>query len=265
MSEEFYITLSSNASANFFPGNTLTHFFNTLPETLDLGTGDWEVGLAECQYPYNWYNLQPGDGDMVLIREEQLEFSTTFTYDLSLPPGRYTTTKGLVNKLNSLIAEAPSGFTGKVWFTNQSPQKKVTLSVKSDSAVGISPKLARMLGLEGQVTDEGRVIFDGLVRKEYISKHVVDLTDGLDNLWVYSDVVAHRIVGDSKVPLLRVLPVPKNSSDQLHHAFENIHYFPVGRRVFNAVEIDIRDTTGRPVPFERGQVIVTLHFRLRQR
>nr|KAG5708770.1 hypothetical protein BaRGS_031924 [Batillaria attramentaria] len=49
-----------------------------------------------------------------------------------------------------------------------------------------------MLGLEGQVTDEGRVIFDGLVRKEYISKHVVDLTDGLDNLWVYSDVVAHR-------------------------------------------------------------------------
>ena len=38
-------------------------------------------------------------------------------------------------------------------------------------------------------------------------------------------------------------------------------YVPVSKKEFNTVEIDIRDDTGRPVPFEFGKVITTLHFR----
>ena len=32
-------------------------------------------------------------------------------------------------------------------------------------------------------------------------------------------------------------------------------------REFGSVETEIRDDTGRPVPFERGKVTATLHFR----
>ena len=34
-------------------------------------------------------------------------------------------------------------------------------------------------------------------------------------------------------------------------------------REFGSIETEIRDDTGRPVPFERGKVTVTLHFRRR--
>ncbi|KAK7457990.1 hypothetical protein BaRGS_00039135 [Batillaria attramentaria] len=74
MSQDFYLTLSSNASERFYPDNTLTHFFNKLPETIDLRhPRDWEVGLAECRYPYNWFNLQDGEGELELFREVQEE------------------------------------------------------------------------------------------------------------------------------------------------------------------------------------------------
>jgi hypothetical protein len=34
-------------------------------------------------------------------------------------------------------------------------------------------------------------------------------------------------------------------------------------KTFGTVEVDIRDDTGRSVPFERGKVTVMLHFRSR--
>ena len=46
--------------------------------------------------------------------------------------------------------------------------------------------------------------------------------------------------------------------------FDHVQYMPVLSREFEDVEIEIRDDTGRPVPFERGKVTVTLHLRRRR-
>ena len=43
--------------------------------------------------------------------------------------------------------------------------------------------------------------------------------------------------------------------------FSQVQYIPVLSREFGSVETEIRVDTGRPVPFERGNVTVTLHFR----
>lgn len=45
--DDFYITLFSNDSMNFFPDNTLSTFENRIPTHLDLTNGDWKVGLSE--------------------------------------------------------------------------------------------------------------------------------------------------------------------------------------------------------------------------
>ena len=47
----------------------------------------------------------------------------------------------------------------------------------------------------------------------------------------------------------------------IHRLYATPQYVPVSRKEFNTVEIDIRDDTGRPVPFEFGKVVATLHFR----
>ena len=67
-------------------------------------------------------------------------------------------------------------------------------------------------------------------------------------------------VGDIKAPLLRVVDAAGNFGDTTHRLYMMPQYVPVSKKEFNTVEIDIREDTGRPVPFEFGKVIATLHF-----
>ena len=99
-------------------------------------------------------------------------------------------------------------------------------------------------------------------RKE--AEHVVQMDQGFDTIYVYTDVVESRIVGDSFAPLLRALPVGGSHGETVSDRFTNIHYVPLLYSHFKSIEIDIRDDTGRRVPFEYGRVTVTLHFRRRR-
>ena len=42
--EEFYLTLVSDSSSDYFPQNTTSHFCTQLPKTIEL-EGEWRVGL----------------------------------------------------------------------------------------------------------------------------------------------------------------------------------------------------------------------------
>ena len=99
-------------------------------------------------------------------------------------------------------------------------------------------------------------------RKE--AEDVVNMTRGFDTIYVYTDVVESRIVGDSLAPLLRALPVGGSHGATVSDRFTNIHYVPLLYSHFKSIEMDIRDDTGRFVPFEYGRVTVTLHFRRRR-
>ncbi len=60
MAGQFYLTLPSNSSMEYFPGNTLTNFKTKLAQPIEL-TGEWEVALSEFQYSRSWYNLRDFD------------------------------------------------------------------------------------------------------------------------------------------------------------------------------------------------------------
>ena len=92
---------------------------------------------------------------------------------------------------------------------------------------------------------------------------VVDLRRGFESLYVYSSMVEPRVVGDKIVPLLRIVPITGRHGEMVTTRFDHVQYIPVMSREFGTIETEIRDDTGRPVPFERGKVTVTLHFRRR--
>ena len=54
---EFYITLPSNSSMQYFPDNKTLNFVMKLSRTLKID-GEWEVGLAEIDHPHTWYNIR---------------------------------------------------------------------------------------------------------------------------------------------------------------------------------------------------------------
>ena len=78
---------------------------------------------------------------------------------------------------------------------------------------------------------------------------------------MYCDLVEPQYVGDSLSPLLRIAKVEGSHGDLISQSFNNPHYIPIGKRSFDTVEIDIRDDTGRKIPFQSGKSVITLHFR----
>ncbi len=129
------------------------------------------------------------------------------------------------------------------------------MSLKEGASVTVSPVLQQMLGLSESHL-EGRGHFTG--------NRVIDVHGGFYSLYVYCNLAEPRMVGDALVPLLRIIPVKGKSGELVTKTYENVHYVPVQQKRFDTVELDIRDDTGRPVSFERGKLVVTLHFRQRR-
>ena len=72
------------------------------------------------------------------------------------------------------------------------------------------------------------------------------------------------VVGDSVVPLLKIVPIEGKHGDLVSKSFDSVQYFSVLHKEFTTAEVDIRDDAERYVPFERGRTTVTFHFRRRK-
>ena len=242
----FYLTLPSNSSLDYFPDNTLTHYWTKLPQAVDLSGGEWEVGLTEIQYPHTWYNIQDGRAWTELNIDG-------VAYDGVLKAGFYESPNILVKRMKLLCGSFIKDCTA-VELHYDSITQKVTISVKPRASVKFSPLLQILLGLShaeyGPGTHEGN--------------NVVDIRQGFYSLYVYCNLSEPHMVGDALVPLLRIVPIRGKDGDLITRTYENVNYHPVQQRRFDVVELDIRDDTGRKVSFERGKVVVTLHFRRRR-
>ena len=53
---QFYVTLPSTSSAQYYPENKLSSYITRLNKPIRL-TGEWEVSLVEMNYPRTWYNV----------------------------------------------------------------------------------------------------------------------------------------------------------------------------------------------------------------
>ena len=85
--------------------------------------------------------------------------------------------------------------------------------------------------------------------------------------YVYSNVIEPTLVGDTKVPLLRVFTSEfyennRNLPVVLNREFVSPHFKPVkrGLRSLTDIEVLITDEMGRAVQFTQGTTMATLEF-----
>ena len=156
--------------------------------------------------------------------------------------------------------------------------QKMTLHMTANTlfTVPYHSAVAAMLGFRKPVASEPEAVTscpvlpvdsrhpDSSYPFHFEADDVVNLTQWFDTLYLYTDIVESRIVGDTLAPLLRALPISGRHGDRVSDRFTNVHYVPLLCSNFNSIEVDIRNDMGRRVPFEYGRVTVTLHFRRRK-
>ena len=261
MTADFYLTLPSNASMHLHPDNTLTHYVTSLPQRISL-SGEWECGLVEIQYPHDWYNVREKDSWFFLSESSSDGHSVG-----GIATGYYDGTRKLIRAINRSLACIAVRQRVKLSYSDITQKVSVRMSPSTEFTTHGS--MGVILGLDARTirSPESHVPLDGDGEVYTFVKEgdsVVDMKQGFESLYVYTNVVESRVVGDSLVPLLRIVPIQGEHGHTISRHFEHVQYLPLLRKEFGTIEIDIRDDTGHAVPFERGKVTVTLHFRRRK-
>ena len=255
---DFYLTLPSNSSMDVYPDNTMTNFKTKLPNRIEL-EGRWEVGLVEMQYPHTWYNLRDGEGEFTIICTDPEGPISQIEIPVSISPGYYHTIEDLLKRIEIDLAKAMNLTKREkpVSFDYDEIRRKITAKVGARNtqqySVRLGTAIQRILGFEFNIIERGTT--EAML--------AVDM-DPLHSIYVYCDLLEPRVVGDRMTQLLRVVPVEGRSGEMVTRIYENIHYTPLQQKSFETVEIDIRDSVGENIPFERGTLNVTLHFRRRR-
>ena len=159
----------------------------------------------------------------------------------------------MIENINQAIASAGKEASENIKFSYDGLSGRVHIEIKNGAKVAFLDDLAAIMGFE--------VPFQRAIDKTTKSPRVADVNAGLYSLFVYCDSIQAQLIGDTEVPLLRIVPVQGKHGDMITHTFQNLQYLPVATKQFNTIEINIKTDTGEKVPFESGMLITTLHFR----
>lgn len=160
VSSSFYLTLPSNSSLGYFPNNTLGEFTTRLPQHFDLSGSEWEVGLAEIQFPMTWYNVGEDEAELHAWIANNSEGEATGIIDVSPPPGHYESPDVLIKQINKNLA-AIDTVDASIRFAYNEISKKISIEFKSKKnnitgqfKIHMSKQLTQLMGFEWMANGE---------------------------------------------------------------------------------------------------------------
>jgi hypothetical protein len=274
--DSFYLTLPSNVGKSSNANdNTNGHYRTRLDRPLKLARGDWVVGISEIHFTKSWHNVVAGS--VMWLQEHSTNPSFSETDDPDIPsdyvlkPGeklflrkRVDMVPGLYESVGDVLVALKNLFKGtqledKVSFIHRKTADRVYMSIHSDHGelrnISFSDDLCQILGFP-VATSFNSPGFNGT--------RSPDIQRGMTGLYVYSNVIDKRLVGDAYVQLLRVVPLSSKRGDSYENAyveFNNIQYHDVANFHGRDIEIKIARDNGETVVFGKGKVIVDLHFK----
>ncbi|KAL3078626.1 hypothetical protein niasHT_035109 [Heterodera trifolii] len=149
------------------------------------------------------------------------------------------------------LIELVKGF--RFYFTEQLGRFELKVFNGKISHITLTDQLAYVLGYEQEQE----------IRNEELAKYAVDLGGGVSHLCIYlnSGVIESMIVGNTFANLLQVIAVEGKSGSVVEKDFQSPLFHKIIAREVDVLDVEIRTLTGREVPFEFGQVVLTLQFK----
>jgi len=248
---DFYAFLPSNASPEVYPDNKTSHFKIELSKRMELH-GQWQAALIELHYPNTIAQVLEGENEITLLSEGMVD-------SVSIKPGCYPTKADFLAAVRVALIVINNNVNADAPLTETSDHRVVLHpfpGTHEATKVQFSPRLALQLGLDHPGPYPANEIIYGV--------KPVELSLGIPpQLFVYMDILADQIIGHTRAPLLRTVPVDINArfgSLTIYHCDHPI-YFDLNTRSFDTLQIDIRDHAGRYVPFDFGTLTLLVHFK----
>ncbi len=245
---QFYLHLPSNSSMDIFPENTLSEYRVQLPQLVQVSE-DWEVAMVEIQYPHTWNTVHEGFWSRIYVTEYSSGQPNNARM-IEIPAGHYNSIEAIVETANELFQSLEPPFKNKFRLTYDKLSRKVTVRIASNMCL-IFAEIGELLGFKKEI----------LYKVTTEAEREADLENGFHNLYIYCDIIQSQLVGDSQVPLLRIVPVEGKDGERVNRSFLSPQYLPISKKEFDTIEVNIKRDTGEKVPFEAGRVLITLHFR----
>jgi hypothetical protein len=285
-----------------FPKNTLCCYTAKLPQAIQFDDeAYWEVALVEMIHPtqiknivesQNTVSVEVEDDQVQQVmdeRSDKVDFpkiknpvTNRTTYMMKIPSGYYFSGQHLVNiladRFNAMFEKALEKTKKSVKIEYHKIARRLLMKFSHDKVLAITfcPELYHILGGNPEMVKNHPTKMPPIGNNLDFAKHFhfpVVMNQGLNLIFVYSDVVEYNVVGHTSVPLLRVIPFKVDSATaadeeggntyHVHREFVHPHYLPVSKSYFDTVNITIKGDLGQNIPFTQGKVTVKLHFRKR--
>jgi hypothetical protein len=244
--DQFFITLPSDSSSQYYPENTTACFKTKLSDRIDLD-GEYEVGLAQLNYPHSWFNFNNKNEKYYMSYEPDDESEPVLCIFAS---GQFSNAKIMARVLSDSMSIGDINGAAFIW--DPWKRKMVMTITNTRGSFRMSEALAEFLGYDGT---------QSYIVGNHIAERTFDLNRNLRLLYLYSDIVSYSLVGDTKAPLIRACFTEGEFGEMIQTTFTHPHYVPLSRTNFETIEININNELGKPMPFEFGKSVVTLHFR----
>lgn len=300
--QDEYVFLTSNVKSDIGmqENNTIGNYYTHLPKKLILDDS-WEVSIAEITYSKSWFNVPFQQKiDIAFISKNNIDpFRRKIHGNYNLPAGNYATIEVLVDAINSKLDEIKNA-NGMIEYppylsvsTNQTNKVIISFGATIEDTqyeennraffipifpeylcnmLGFTTVLNECLDLETYgdfVTADGHHI--RAMNKSAFGHQIAMIGEyqyqmkPIHTLYVYSDIIQPRIVGNSMSHLLRNIAVPSEVAygEDVYLPYKKRFYHPLSQFEIDKIRVEFKDDSGENILFNFGRTTLALHFRKR--
>jgi hypothetical protein len=244
----------------YYTNNKTSHFTVKLPKILTLD-GKWSVGLAEIYYPNTFLNIAPENNKIFFKWKTDRYFE-----ECVVEVKNFDSVEDLLNRINQcvvaqhdwkarFISEKQTKNTKFLEFNQEKTKIMVNSMYKAAcSEIIFQNRLGLVLGFEPNVNVLS--IDENYVRKPHLWYGIPD------EMMVYTDIIEPQVIAHQMAKIIRIVNVNKESlyEETSHKEFKRIQYFPLLKKEFDNISVELRDRTGQFLPFQYGNATLVLHF-----
>jgi len=288
MDNQFYITLKSNSSIDYFPNNTASKFKVKLANQINL-EDRWEVAITEITYPHTWQNLTQStrckfiferledqaewghdleDLDSAIIDDlnENEENEAAYNMiDITIPSGYYSSADRLLNamghKIWRIAKDEFSIVKNLATFDYDDISDQILIRLHPNGVFYFeNNSIAEMLGLQPSYSLGDTPIYQSPI----VSKADYNPFEFFKpkQMFIYCDLVQPQFIGTQLLPIIRQFITGTEHGKLETKTFEKLYYMPVAQKTINTIEINLLDDTSQFINFQNESIVTCmLHFR----